>query len=153
VISNGWTLHWHKLFKAGVESLKTAVLRAKKSDPQNYKSHEKYKLLKSVRDLIIDEIPKDPRHCQYHLWNDLPAWKRAKLRSRYRLFFRFFSNNMSIIYAWINDEKTIRKDGDKNDPYSVFRKMVNNGSIASDQQSLESSAEILKEEEEAMSDV
>ena len=29
-----------------------------------------------------------------------------------------------IIYAWVNDERTLRQSGGKNDPYEVFRKML-----------------------------
>jgi toxin YhaV len=32
-----------------------------------------------------------------------------------------------ILYAWLNDEKTLRKAGSKTDSYSVFRGMVEAG--------------------------
>jgi len=32
-----------------------------------------------------------------------------------------------LVYAWVNDENTLRKAGSKTDPYAVFRKMLNAG--------------------------
>ena len=55
-------------------------------------------------------------------------WKRAKkeMPPRYRVFFQFNSKNSSIILAWLNDEKSMRRDGHKNDVYNVFKKMLVN---------------------------
>jgi toxin YhaV len=32
-----------------------------------------------------------------------------------------------IVYAWVNDENTLRKAGSRNVPYSVFHAMLNAG--------------------------
>jgi len=32
-----------------------------------------------------------------------------------------------IVYAWVNDEQTLRSAGSKSDPYSVFSKMLARG--------------------------
>jgi hypothetical protein len=32
-----------------------------------------------------------------------------------------------IVYAWVNDENTLRKAGSKTDPYSIFRTMLDAG--------------------------
>lgn len=32
-----------------------------------------------------------------------------------------------IVYAWINDERTLRKSGSRTDPYRVFRAMLEAG--------------------------
>ena len=32
-----------------------------------------------------------------------------------------------IVYAWVNDENTLRKAGSRTDPYSVFRAMLHAG--------------------------
>jgi hypothetical protein len=37
-----------------------------------------------------------------------------------------------IIYAWVNNENTLRKDGDKNDPYVMFAKGLNKGDPPTD---------------------
>jgi toxin YhaV len=54
-------------------------------------------------------------------------WFRAKFHQRYRLFYRFSSKEKVILYAWVNDERTLRKSGSKSDPYSVFRAMLEAG--------------------------
>jgi toxin YhaV len=38
-------------------------------------------------------------------------WRRAKFLSRFRLFFRYNSKAKVIIYAWVNEENTLRKAG------------------------------------------
>lgn len=143
LVRYGWTLYWHALFKKEIERLKLDVLRVKTSDPNNYKSNPKYKLLQNVRNLIIDEIPINPKHCKYNLWGNLSAWKRESIGRRYRLFFRYYSNNMNIIYAWMNNENTLRKSGDGNDPYVIFSKMINNGKMSTDQMELQRASSLV----------
>jgi len=54
-------------------------------------------------------------------------WRRAKIGRRFRLFFRFDSKTKIIIFAWVNDENTLRSAGSKSDPYAVFQKMLQRG--------------------------
>jgi hypothetical protein len=54
-------------------------------------------------------------------------WRRAKIGRRFRLFFRFDSKTKIIIFAWVNDEHTLRSSGAKTDPYVVFQKMLKSG--------------------------
>ena len=37
------------------------------------------------------------------------------------------SKTKIIIFAWINDENTLRSSGSKSDPYAVFQKMLQRG--------------------------
>jgi toxin YhaV len=54
--------------------------------------------------------------------------KKQGMLPRYRLFFQFRSDApKTIIYAWLNDEGSIRKDGDKHDVYAVFTAMLKSG--------------------------
>ena len=59
-------------------------------------------------------------------------WRRAKIGRRFRLFFRYDSQTKVIVYAWVNDEKTLRTAGSKNDPYAVFQKMLGRGNPPDD---------------------
>jgi toxin YhaV len=61
------------------------------------------------------------------LGTDNRHWFRAKSHERYRLFSRFSSKEKVIVCAWVNGEKTLRKAGSKNDPYAVFRAMLEAG--------------------------
>jgi len=42
-------------------------------------------------------------------------------------FFRFDSKTWIIIFAWVNDENTLRSSGSKSDPYTVFQRMLERG--------------------------
>ena len=102
-----------------------------KQDSQGYRNHPKTKLLKRTLDLILVEIPRDPNAAEFQLGNTLGAayrhWRRAKFLGRFRLFFRFSSTHKVIVYAWVNDETTLRKAGAKTDPYTVFTKLLQEG--------------------------
>jgi toxin YhaV len=76
-------------------------------------------------------IPRDPNAAEFRQGNTLGPdnrhWFRARFHERYRLFYRFSSKDKVIIYAWVNDEATLRKAGAKTDPYAVFRAMLEAG--------------------------
>ena len=36
-----------------------------------------------------------------------------------------------IIYAWLNDEDTLRKEGSRTDVYEVFKRMLGRGEVPS----------------------
>jgi len=42
-------------------------------------------------------------------------------------FFRYDSEAKVIVFAWVNDENTLRSAGGKSDPYAVFQKMPGRG--------------------------
>jgi toxin YhaV len=71
--------------------------------------------------LLKPIIPRDPNAPEFRQGNTLGRdnrhWFRAKFHQRYRLFYRFATKEKVIIYAWLNDEKTLRKAGSKTDPY------------------------------------
>lgn len=41
----------------------------------------------------------------------------AKIGRRFRLFFRYDSRAKIIVFAWVNDEQTLRSAGSKSDPF------------------------------------
>ncbi|OCQ51541.1 Toxin YhaV [Photorhabdus australis subsp. thailandensis] len=59
-------------------------------------------------------------------------WRRAKIGRRFRLFFRYDSKAKVIVYAWVNDEETLRSEGSKSDPYAAFEKMLGRGNPPDD---------------------
>ena len=129
--ANGWRLFQHPLFKNQFDKLLAEAQRLKAQQPQTFQNHKTVKLLLRITQLITEDIPADPGHVRFNQGNTLGTnhrhWKRAKF-GRYRLFFRYDARtknqgkDKAIVYAWINDENTLRKDGDKNDPYSIFAK-------------------------------
>ena len=126
-----WRLYVHPAFSEPFDALVAEVARLQKSDPGGYSQHPNAKLLRRIVDLVETEIPRDPGGAEYNLGNTLgPArrhWRRAKFLSRFRLFVRYNSRAAVIIYAWVNDENTLRKAGGGNDPYHLFGGMLRKG--------------------------
>jgi toxin YhaV len=50
-----------------------------------------------------------------------------------------------IVYAWISDERTLRKAGSKTDPYRVFRDLLEAGDPPNTMEQLILRAEELKD--------
>lgn len=126
---NGWTLYAHPLFLEQVENLVKAVDKAKKKNPRDYQKSANVKLLAAIRKLAFEDIPVNPTRPEYRQGGTLGPkrkhWFRAKFASgRFRLFFRYNSSAKIIIYAWVNDQNTLRTYGSKSDAYAVFKKML-----------------------------
>jgi toxin YhaV len=100
-------------------------------DPTGYKELPAAKLLATINRHIRETIPRNPGAVEFRqgstLGSDNRHWFRAKFHERYRLFYRFSSKEKVIIYAWVNDERTLRKSGSRTDPYRVFRAMLEAG--------------------------
>lgn len=127
----GWNLLFHECVAEQLQKLNTAVERAKLKDPQQYESNANVQLFTALSKLIFDAVPSDPARDEYRQGNTLGTefrhWRRAKIGRRFRLFFRFDSKTRIIIFAWINDENTLRQSGSKSDPYAVFQRMLERG--------------------------
>jgi toxin YhaV len=129
--SNGWKLYWHPAFKEKFDKLLSAVQSIKENRPAELNTNDRSKLLKRILEIILEEIPQDPNHANYAQGNTLGEanrhWRRAKFLQRFRLFFRFSTSSKIIIYAWVNDENTLRQTGAKTDAYEVFEKRLKRG--------------------------
>ena len=93
--------------------------------------HARVKFLERVRQIIFVDVPSEPTSAAYELGNTLGPgnrhWRRAKLFQRFRIFFRFSKADRIIIYAWINDERTLRTAGGRNDAYATFASLLRRG--------------------------
>lgn len=132
VVVNGWTLYTHSLLLAQLEKLTTAVEKARAKDPEGWTGTANAKVLSAVRSLMFETIPSDPTWPEYRQGGTLGAtrkhWFRAKFgNGRFRLFFRYDSRSKVIIFAWVNDETTLRAYGSKTDAYAVFKGMLDKG--------------------------
>src|SRR5579864_5312670 len=129
--SHGWRLFIHPLFQRQLEKLTGQVERLASKDHRGYLSHPAARLLATINHYIRDAIPRDPNGPEFRQGNTLGPgnrhWFRAKFHGRYRLFFRFSTEQKIIVYAWVNDEQSLRKPGSKTDPYAVFRAMLESG--------------------------
>lgn len=141
MIINGWTIFAHSLLLDQLERASAAVETAKAADPEGYQGTAQAKLLAMLRNLLFDTIPADPTRPEYRQGDTLGKsrkhWFRAKFgNGRFRLFFRYDSKTKVIIFAWVNDENTLRTYGAKTDAYRVFKGMLDKGSPPDDWKAL-----------------
>lgn len=134
---NGWQLFAHPLFLDQIEKLAGAVEKARAKDPRGWRKSANAKLLAALRQLVFETIPQDPSRLEYRQGGTLgdarKHWFRAKFGGgRFRLFFRYSSSAKVIVFAWVNDENTLRTYGAKSDAYAVFRKMLDSGNPPDD---------------------
>jgi toxin YhaV len=127
----GWILLFHEGLIGQLRRLNTAVERARQNDPRSFENNANVKFFRALNQLMLDVVPGDPARDEYRQGNTLGQayrhWRRVKLGRRYRLFFRYDSKAKVIVYAWVNDERTLRSAGGKSDPYAVFEKMLGRG--------------------------
>ena len=133
---HGWTLLFHEGVIAQLRKLQTAAARAEQSDPRGFDGNANVKLFRALSQLILEVVPSDPARDEFRQGNTLGTdyrhWRRAKIGRRFRLFFRYDSKAKVIVYAWVNDEQTLRSEGSRSDPYAVFQKMLDRGNPPGD---------------------
>lgn len=136
LVVNGWTLYAHPLFLDQLEALTEKVEALRGKGPADYKRKNATKRLAAIRKLAFEVIPADPARPEYRqgktLGKHYKHWFRAKFFQQYRLFFRFHSASKVIVYAWVNDDNTLRAYESADDAYRVFRKMLDGGNPPDD---------------------
>lgn len=147
LVVNGWQIFAHDLLLSQLSRLIGVVEKEAEKHPDTYKSGAHAKLLAALGTLMFETIPADPTLAAYRQGNTLGAdmrhWFRAKFgRQRFRLFFRFRSDEKIIVYAWVNDEKSKRAYGSRSDAYAVFRSMVEAGNPPNDWNALLESSKL-----------
>jgi toxin YhaV len=148
--AHGWTILMHRLFLDKIEALTDVVERERAKDPHGGPGPNA-KLLGHLLDLMFDKIPQRPGDAIYRGGGSLPAgWFRAKTgNGRYRLFYRFDSTARLIVYAWVNDEQSLRTYGSRTDAYAVFCDMVADDNPPKDWAALRAAAEDVNVQERA----
>jgi toxin YhaV len=126
---HGWTVRAHPLLLDQLEKLTSSVEELARKRPDDYQESANAKLLASLVALIFDKIPRDPTATAYVQGKTLGTkrrhWFRAKFgNGRFRLFFRYSSQAKVIIFAWVNDENSLRTYGSRTDAYAVFKSML-----------------------------
>jgi len=131
LLINGWKLFAHPLFLSQFEALLAQVELLRQQHPDGYGRKKPAKLLAAISKLIFDVIPQDPARPEYRLGDTLgdeyKHWFRAKFYQQYRLFFRYHKASKVIVFAWVNDEDSLRAYGSSEDAYRVFRRMLESG--------------------------
>lgn len=140
LVVNGWTLFAHPLFLGQVAALVEKVSALKAANPAGYRSKNATKRLAAITKLIFEEIPSDPTDPKFRQGNTLGDehrhWFRAKFFQQYRLFFRFHAESRVIIFAWVNDDTTLRAYDSRTDAYRVFKGMLEDGNPPGDWKTL-----------------
>lgn len=131
---NGWTILFHDMMIGQVKNLADAVEKAKAANPDGdrcgrlHRSNANYRVFAAIAKLVLKTIPGDPANLNYRIGNTMGKayrhWSRAKFGQRFRLFFRYHSKAKIIVFAWVNDSSTLRTAGARNDPYEVFKGML-----------------------------
>ncbi len=137
---HGWTLLFHDCLIDQMRRLHRAVQRAQGSDPAGFSSNANVKLFHVLSRLMLEVIPQDPARddCRQGitLGPRYRHWRRARIGRRFRLFFRYHARAKVIVYAWVNDQSTLRSSGSRTDPYAVFARMLTRGHPPDDWASL-----------------
>jgi toxin YhaV len=137
---NGWQLFVWPEFAERWRALRVEAERLREKDPQSYRGTPATKLLAALRDAVLRDIPTNPGAERYRQGKTVGVeythWRRASFFERFRLFFRYSSRHRIIVYAWLNDENTLRKRGARTDPYVVFRGMLERGQPPDDWEGL-----------------
>jgi|SRR5665213_2028125 toxin YhaV len=131
LVINQWTVFAHPLFCEQLQQLVAQVERLQQKHPTDYKKKNAAKRLAAIAKLVFEDIPRDPARSDFRLGNALGAenrhWFRVRFYQQYRLFFRFHIESKILVYAWVNDEQTLRAYESADDAYKVFTKMLNRG--------------------------
>ena len=138
---HGWEIAFQpQLFARQYSEFKDEVKRLKQElDPASFVRHPQVKLLAAMMEGIKERIPVDPYASRFALSGPLRRYGRLKgfgLPDRYRLFFRPFEaeSRRLLLMLWLGYP---RKDGDRNDCYAVFSRLVRRGELPEDWQSLQ----------------
>ena len=128
---HGWVLLFHECIVEQLQRLHAAAQRAERNNPDGSERNANVKLFRALSQLILETVPSDPARDKYRQGHTLGPtyrhWRRAKVGRRFRLFFRYDSRAKTIVFAWVNDEQTLRTAGSKSDPYAMFEKMLQRG--------------------------
>ena len=109
----------------------------KKKNPTGYQQGTNAKILRALGEICLKRIPQNPGDKRYRqgvtLGEGHKHWFRDKFgNGRFRVFFRFDSKSKVIVYAWVNDQNTLRTRGSKTDAYAAFTSMLNSGNPPND---------------------
>ena len=121
---HGWHLLFHECLVEQLQKLNAAAARAQAQDPKGWESNANVKLFNALSAFIFETVPSDPSRDECRQGNTMGPvfrhWRRAKIGRRFRLFFRFDSKSRIIIFAWVNDEHSLRSSGHPPDDWDAL---------------------------------
>lgn len=128
-IVNEWRIGFHAGLLLQLEKLISAVEEERRRHPNRPPRSQPAQILAALRKLMFVDIPQNPGREIYRQGGTLGKrrkhWFRAKFgNGRYRLFFRFRLSDRVLLFAWVNDQETLRTYGSSTDAYAVFARML-----------------------------
>lgn len=129
LVVNGWRIGFHAELLLQLEKLISAVEQERCQHPDRPPRSQPAQILAAVRQLVFVDVPQEPGRNVYRhggtLGKHTKHWFRAKFgNGRYRLFFRYRLSDRVLIFAWVNDQETLRTYGSSTDAYAVFARML-----------------------------
>jgi toxin YhaV len=140
LVISGWAFLAWPAFDARWTALIRAVAAQRAAHPEKAPSSPEATLLAALVRVIRDHVARDSNAAPFRLRKDLGAWRRVKFLARLQLFYRFSSRHRIVVLTWLNDEKTLRKNGASTDSYAVFSAMLARGEVPSDREEIISGA-------------
>jgi toxin YhaV len=133
---NGWRVLFNEPFTTAYGDLSAKSRKLKSSlGTKEFQQHPDVKLFSALYRVIYEVVPDNPSHPDFRLEGQLRKFRRVKgkgLPARLRLFFIFMQSTNTMIFLYINDRRSLRKEGDSKDPYERFSRLVQQGVIGSD---------------------
>jgi toxin YhaV len=128
-----WSSLIHPVFELELNNYEQLAANAQSKVGQDWvktKAGKKFLVLnKQVRELIPNNLSNQGYRLGDALGNSYTHWFRAKFLQQYRIFFRYSSRSNVIVYAWVNNDDSLRTYESKTDAYQVFRKMLESGRV------------------------
>jgi mRNA-degrading endonuclease RelE of RelBE toxin-antitoxin system len=98
--------------------------KMKDAEARGDTSSNHHTVFKMVEEVIKNVIPRDPINKKYGLSGPLSRFFRIK-KGRHRICWAASSQKRKVCILFISE--TMRKEGDVNDPYNIFTKLVLSG--------------------------
>jgi toxin YhaV len=128
---NGWRIFAHPCLLSQIERVGVSVALMLASGDTSDLLRNRRQFLKALVRVMTEVVPASPGAPEHRLGHSLGPeathWFRVKFLQQFRLFYRYDSKHKVIVFAWVNDESTLRSYGSKNDAYAVFKKMLDGG--------------------------
>jgi toxin YhaV len=121
--------------------------------PSYYVNRFKPRLLKKIQNairIVANDLYNPHFRFAKKLGKDHKNWRRVKgkgLPERYRLFFMFFDQYKQLVFAWLNDDTTLRTEGASTDSYKVFRSLLDRQEVPIKREQLNKESTHCKPEE------